>query len=328
MVFGYVFLLLYLGIFIFIIASIFSGNKKKVKINEEISTKYKDLAYELIKNNKKLDEQRKKHNFLTIIKGLLLLSLFATFIYLRLLGFLAVYIIIAVAILLVVLILKGEKDNDIFDEIIPNIIKKYFKDFSYDHKNGIASNIYREAAFEGYDRYHSDDLITGKVCGYDFALSEVHTERRHTDKDGHTTYTTIFHGAFSKVMLTKDLDCFISIANNRIKLFDRDRYITIDNEEFEKIYDVFTDDKIKAMRLLTPDVTSKMIDLYNETGIYCEVKIYGQLLYIRLYTGALFNFTFSNPEKEALMVGKSLAVIESVFRIMENFIKEIEAFDV
>ena len=128
--------------------------------------------------------------------------------------------------------------------------------------------------------------------------------------------------------MNKDLGCFINIVNNRIKLFSRDKYITIDNEAFEKIYDVFTDDKIKAMRLLTPDVTSKMIDLYNETGIYCEVKVSANVLYIRLYTGALFNFSFSNPEKEAIMVGKSLAVIDSVFKVMENFIKEVEEFDV
>ncbi|MBO4601187.1 MAG: DUF3137 domain-containing protein [Bacilli bacterium] len=326
--FPYIFIFIYLGIFIVILVSIFTSKSKKVKINVEESEKYKNDAYKLIANNEKLSEQRKKHNFLSAIKGALLIALFASFCFLHTLGYFAVYIIIAFAIILVILIFKGEKDNVIFDEIIPSILKDNYKDLKYDHKVGISSSIYREARFEGYDRYHSDDYMEGKVCGYDFIMSEVHTERRHTDKDGHTHYTTIFHGTFSKVTLDKSLDCFINICNNRIKLFSRDKYITIDNEAFEKIYDVFTDDKIKAMRLLTPDVTSKMIDLYNETGIYCEVKIHNNLLYIRLYTGALFNFSFSNPEKEAIMVGKSLAVIDSVLKIMENFIKEIEEFDV
>ena len=328
MMLPFVFMFLYIGLFVIILICILSGKGKKVKINIEVSEKYKDIAYKLISSNETLNEQRRKHNFLAMIKGLLLILIFATFVFLHTLGYLAIIIVIALAITLVVLIFKGDKSNAIFDEIIPDIIKKQYKDFVYDHNKGIGSSVYREARFEGYDRYHSDDYIEGKVCGYDFIMSEVHTEARHTDSEGRTYYSTLFHGAFSKVTLDKSLDCFINIVNNRIKLFSKDKYITIDNEKFEKIYDVFTDDKIKAMRLLTPDVTSKMIDLYNETGIYCEVKISNNLLYIRLYTGALFSFTFSNPEKEALMVGKSLAVIDSIFKVMENFIKEVEEFDV
>ena len=318
----------YVILFILIIYSIVRKSGKKIKINEEVSSKYKDIAYELIKDNKELNIQRRNHNILALIKGLFVIGIFCMFILISVIGPAAIIFMVILIITLIVIQLTTGKSNLIFDKILPDIIEKHYKDFKYDHSKGIDKLTYREARFEGFDRYRSDDLILGKVCGYDFCMSEVHTERRHTDKDGHTHYTTIFHGAFSKVTLNKDLGCFITIVNNRIKLFSKDYYITIDNEAFEKNYDVFTDDKIKVMRLLTPDVTTKMIDLYNETGIYCEVKIMNNLLYIRLYTGALFNLSFSNAEKEALMVGKSLAVIDSVFKIMENFIKEVEEFDV
>ena len=326
--YGVLFLTFYVLFLIVIISAIVSKKSKKVKINEEVSEKYKKLAYDLIKNNKELNHQRRNHNILTAIKGLLIIGIFSMFVLIAAIGPVAIVFMIILVVTLIIISVTCGKNNLIFDEIIPEIIKKNFNDFKYDHNSGIDKLTYREARFEGFDRYRSDDLITGKVCNYDFIMSEVHTERRHRDKDGHTYYTTIFHGAFSKVILDKDIGCFINIVNNKIKLFSRDYYVTIENEKFEKVYDVFTDDKIKAMRLLTPDVTTKMIDLYDETGIYCEVKIVNNTLYIRLYTGALFNFSFSKPEKEALMVGKSLAVIDSVFKIMENFIKEVEEFDV
>lgn len=326
---GAVYFLMFIGLFTIIMIFILSGSKgQKIKINDEISNKYKDMAYELINNNSKLNEQRRKHKLFSFLRAMLLISVPVSMMYAFYSHMMILLLTPILCIVLIIVINKYDKDNDIFDEIIPDIIKKQHKDFKYDHRKGMDRNIYNEARFESYDRYRSDDFIEGKVCGYDFTMAEVHTESEHTDSDGDTHYVTVFHGAFSKVKLDKDLGCFINIINNRIKLFSRDYYTTIDNEAFEKIYDVFTDDKIKTLRFLTPDVTTKMIDLYNETGIYCEVKISYSDLYIRLYTGSLFNFSFSNPEKEALMVGKSLAIIDSVFKVMENFIKEVEEFDV
>ena len=61
-------------------------------------------------------------------------------------------------------------------EVIPKIINDYMKELKYNHYEGISSAVYREARFEGYDRYHSDDLITGKINNQEFIMSEVHTE--------------------------------------------------------------------------------------------------------------------------------------------------------
>lgn len=321
-IFSFFFLFLVVAILI----SSFKGNK--VKINDAISDKYKDIAFKLIDGNEKLNEERKKYRIKHLLIRTILISFVPLIFFTRYLGHLTFVLILFLIITLIVLIITNKGENSIYGEVIPKIINDYMKGLKFNHYEGINSSIYREARFEGYDRYSSDDLISGTINDQDFIMSEVHTERRHTDSDGNTSYTTIFHGAFAKVTLKKDFKCFVNIVNNKVKLFNKDKYITIDNEAFEKIYDVFTDDKIKAMRLLTPDVTTKMIDLYNETGIYCEIKIINNILYIRLYTGSLFDFSFSNPEKEAKLIGKSLAVIDSVFKVMENFIGEVERFDV
>lgn len=327
-VFSFMFPVIALFVFLFIVIVIFSSKGKKVKINDNVSEKYKDVALKLINQNDKIEEERKKYRKKHIFIGCIIIAIAAGAFLTPILGFFTFIISFLLVIVLMIILITNKDNNSVYNEVIPSIINNYLKGLNYNHYEGISSNIYREARFESWDRYHSDDLISGVINNQEFIMSEVHTENRHTDKDGHTYYTTIFHGAFAKVTLKKDFKCFLNIVNNRIKLFSRDSYITIDNEAFEKIYDVFTDDKIKAMRLLTPDVTTKMIDLYNDTGIYCEIKIINNILYIRLYTGALFDFSFSNPEKEAKLIGKSVAVIDSVFKVMENFIGEIERFDV
>jgi len=322
-----IFMIFFFFILLFIII-ISLTNKKKIKTNQVVSEKYKQMAFKILNNNPKIEEERQKFKKReTMQVGVLIASIVCGFLMVLLSQPIFIFFAIAGFITFFILLFT-QKDSVIFTSILPEILKEYNSDLSYNHKMGLSSAVYKEARFESYDRYHCDDLIEGKIGNYNFSMSEVHTERSHTDSDGHTTYTTIFHGAFAKVKLDKDFASYINVVNNSIKLFNRDAYINIDNEAFEKIYDVFTDDKIKAMRLLTPDVTSKMIDLYNETGIYCEIKILNDIMYIRLYTGPLFTISFSNPEKESELIGKSIAIIDSVFVIMKNFIEEIERFDV
>lgn len=312
---------------VFIIIIISSSKRKKININLNISSEYTKMAYDLIIKTPEVAEARKKYKkkqYLTILLIIILLGSFVFFfIHNPVLAFVS-FILFAVSLFL----LARKDDSKLFDEIVAKLLKKYDENFEYDHKSGIPSQVYREARFGSYDRYHSDDLIKGKINNNTFELAEVHTERRSTDSEGRTTYVTTFHGTFIKVDLEKSFDGYLNIVNNRIKLFSRDEYVTIDNEAFEKVYDVFTDDKIKALRLLTPDVTSKMIDIYNETGLYCEIKILGKFLYMRLFTGALFPFSFSNPEKESKLIGESVAVVDLAFKVIKNFVNELERFDV
>ena len=319
-----------LFIVIFMIIIIFSTSKgrTKMKIKEEVSQKFERETLDILDTTPEIDEKRREYKTRRLFYRLLSLALFAASIYCFMIHLFFIPFLLIIVFMVLTIIFSKKENSDLFDIVVAKVIKKYNSDLNYIHTQGIDSSIYREAKFESYDRYHSDDYIMGKINNCNFEMAEVHTERQHTDKDGHTTYTTVFHGAFAKVELNNSFDGVLSIVNNRIKLFNRDQYITIDNEAFEKIYDVFTDDKIKALRLLTPDVTTKMIDMYNETGLYCEIKIVGKYLYIRLYTGALFNFNFSNREKEAKQIGYSLAVLDTTFKVMNNFIEEIERFDV
>ena len=321
--------LIFIVIFVCLaVRSSFKGIKtKKMVINEEVSKEFEEKAYELLKHNPSVSVARFKYKLL----GKIELALFIAMILFFALCFkesskLYMYLsIISLLSLIVIAILR--KSNALFKEIIPKIISSYKEGLTYIHDKGIPSNEYAAAKFERWDRYRSEDLITGQINGCNFTMSEVHTEARNTDSDGNTYYATIFRGTFAVIDLNKDFASWMNIVNEGIKLFSRDNYVALENTEFEKIYDVFAEDKIKALRLLTPDVTTKMIDLYDETGLKCEIKISNKKMYIRLYTSGLFELGFSNPEKEAKGIGRCIAVIDNVFKVTENFISELERLD-
>lgn len=318
-------------IIVFVCLAIHSSFKsariKKMVINEEVSKEFEDKAYELLIHNPSVSIARFKYKLLGIIEfglfiamimffGLCFIESSKLYMYLGIISLLS---------LIIAVILR--KSNALFKEIIPKIISSYKEGLTYEHDKGIPSNEYAAARFERWDSYHSEDLIKGKINGCDFIMGEVHTQARNTDSDGNTYYATIFRGTFAVIDLNKDFGSWMNIVSEGIKLFSRDNYVALENTEFEKIYDVFAEDKIKALRLLTPDVTTKMIDLYDETGLMCEIKISNNKMYIRLYTSGLFELGFSNPRKEAKGIGRCIAVIDNVFKVTENFINELERLD-
>ena len=58
--------------------------------------------------------------------------------------------------------------------------------------------------------------------------------------------------------------------------------------EFEKLFDVQADDKIKTMQILTSDVMADMIDVVKATKIKFEFYLKDDKMYIRFHTGAMF----------------------------------------
>lgn len=322
--------IIFLGFMVFILAVGFitaAKRGKKIVINETLSKEYQEKTLMLLENNPNVSSARLKYKTLGVFVYLFLIGMFVCFILYASERNKLFLILSILSFVGTIIISICRKSKALFNDVIPDVIKSYKDGLTYEHDKGIPSNIYREARFESWDRYRSEDQITGQIHDCNFTMSEVHTEDRYTDSEGHTHYRTIFRGTFAVIDLNKSFNGWINIVNNKIKLFSRDNYISLENTEFEKIYDVFTDDKIKSMRLLTPDVTTRMLDLYNETGLYCEIKIINNKMYIRLYTSGLFEVAFSTPEKEAKKIGECIAVIDNVFKTTENFISELERLD-
>ena len=320
----YFFIFLFILIIIFIL--LLSSKPSKIKLKQEIIDKYKPLALDIINKNTEIKKARIKYKVTRILITFCIFLILISCVYITVSKLALAGIIFGIVLL--ICIYPRNKHNVLFDDIVPLILKSYNENIKYNHYSGIYSQEYSKAKFEYYDRYNSEDLITGTIQNCNYKMAEVHTQREYRDKDGNRHYQTLFRGAFAMVNLNKNFNCSINIINNKIKLFSRDNYITMDNEAFEKIYDVFTDNKILAMRLLTPDVTTKMIDLYNETGIYFEIKIVNDIMYIRLYTSKIIEINFSNKIKEATQLAVAIAQLDSIYTIMNSFMNEIERIDI
>lgn len=329
------FCFIFIIILIFIIQFLRQLSKKdsKVNINYEFISKYEGMAYELLNQDECVRKARSKYDKGTKIISLTIIVSIILFIVTGILthNYIAIFFIEIFSDFIIIFWVSKkyheEYINLFYNEIIFNLIKKYNENLSYDHYSGILRSIYDEARMDFYDRYNSEDLITGTILGHPFWMGDVHTEDRREDSDGDTYYVTSFLGTFAYIDLDKEIISYLCICSNRLKIFNSGTYVSIDNDEFEKKYDVFSDDEILAMRLLTPAVTSKILELEEKTGIYSEIKIVKKRVYIRLRTGDNFGLVVGNQNDDAKVLASYIGKIDSIVMIMENFIKELESLN-
>ena len=177
--------------------------------------------------------------------------------------------------------------------IIKKLIDNFYDNLEYYPLKEMPERIYKKPNYnEYYNEYHSEDYFEGQIKNkYYIDMAEVFTEHveTHTDSEGntHTTRTTIFHGLFAKVTSEKSITSELRIVQDKVGKYNKNR-LNMDSSEFEKYFDVITDNKIIAMQLLTADVMEEMIEFENKTNMRFDIVIKENEIYLRFHCGNMF----------------------------------------
>ena len=295
----------------------FLKRRKKVVIdysllNEQTIQVYKNI----ILKNKKLTTIR-LISIILLILGIVGTAIFLIY-YVRHHVDSYVLFLIILGITMFVSLINVVYNKSYKNDIVKKAIESYDPNLCYSPRKGISRERYQFANFERFDKFRSEDLIEGTILNQAFVMSDVRTSNVSNDEDRRET--KIFEGSVSYVNLNKNINCFIYIIDNKLKLFNNDYHMTIDNEAFEKKYDVYSDNQVLAMRILTPSVTNSILDLEKKTGIYTEIKIYHDIVYFRFYTGDIFHPIIFNASLEAKNLAFSIQLLMSIKDIMSNIL--------
>ncbi len=118
-----------------------------------------------------------------------------------------------------------------------------------------------------FDRQSFEDLLEGQRSGCSYQLYEAHLESEHRDKDGDTTYVTVFRGQLLRVafprnflgvtLVLRDAGVFNALRRpgdglERVRLVD---------PKFENIFEVFSNDQVEARYLLSPTFMERLLKL-------------------------------------------------------------------
>ena len=219
------------------------------------------------------------------------------------------------------------------NEIISNFIKLlndkliYKPDFSASQQ---IQRDYIEANFENrnFNRFYQDDYIEGNL-DTDISVKMVDVHLQNVTGSGKNRHTEeIFQGIFGLTKCSKDINTYIKISKNKIKLFDNNSRVEMDSQEFEKYFDIYSEDKILAMRILTADTMEYLINFYEKYKLEFEIVFRNDKIYLRFFTGPMFEpKVFGNSmDKELLFIYYS--ILDFVLQVTKKVNKTLQEIEI
>ena len=177
------------------------------------------------------------------------------------------------------IIIKKIIDNVYQEECVINVDK------------GITEKEYNPNIYgDMYNRFYSNDLVYLKENRLFFSELLV---QYYSSSGKNSSTTTIFKGIAGQKILSKNINCKFSILSNRLFMDNR---VKLDSSEFEKYFDIKSEDKILAMRFLTSDIMGMMVTLREKYDCKFELGIIDEILYFRILTCKNF-FELPNLKK-------------------------------
>lgn len=289
--------------------------------------------------SKKVEKEKKENMKLTIIICIILdLIIFLKFLYIikmeRLWFFQTFILCLFVDLVVFVLInfIRSNSRNEynkLFKEnIISALINNFYDDLCFNAEAQIPSSVYNEARYtEYYNRYTSEDYFKGKIENkYEIEMAEVKTEKEETHRDskGRTRVEKYvkFHGLFAKIKMDKSIQTSLQIRGNFQTSINR---VKMDSQEFEKYFDVASDNKIITMQILTHDVMEMLISFLRDNNMQFDINIYGDRLYVRFATGDIFEaVSLKEGRFDKTVLKKYYDVLEFTYVIARKMIEVIE----
>ena len=237
------------------------------------------------------------------------------------------YVIIAIIVLFMYIISSGKYSSLYKETVINSLVKAYSEELSYNSRYGVSRMEYDASRFPGYyDRFHSEDLIQGNIDNeFSIKMSEIHLEKEETERDSDgnlkTSYTTVFRGLYGFVNITSLMMPYFYVSSNRIFGKYNSNRIEVDSAEFEKYYDLYTDDKIRTMEVFTSDLIEEFNKLKENLKHSVEVKVHNGRLFFRIS----MNDSFEAPKfKKSLdfdLMYNNFKIIDNPIRLISKIIE-------
>lgn len=206
--------------------------------------------------NEKLNKLSKEITMLKIgagaavLLGIAMMAIFNSFLY--------IFCFIGFGVLLFFIRKKNAKKKEAAVGIIRSVIQEKIDLTEYSpYKHIPESAILKTNLMPSWDVFSGSDLVQGVYKGVTIAFSDIHLENieTYTDSDGNrqTRRETLFKGQWIVCELPKRIENAVRLRERpRIKLLPQKSSAETENAEFNKKYQILTEDPHTMFYILTP----------------------------------------------------------------------------
>ena len=237
-------------------------------------------------------------------------------------------------IFIISMLIFGGKDvvqfnKEYKDKVINKLLENFIEELDYIPLKGLPRNVYNEANYNNhYNRYHSDDYFEGKINNQKIVMADLlveeETQKIDTDGNEQTEVETIFYGLFGKINLNKSINSNLIIEKDNVFRFHKESSLDMDSTEFEKTFNVYSDNNIIGMQLLTSDIQEDILELYNKYKISFYISIMHDKMYVLFNTGSMFE-VFSTKYSPNVVLEEYFDIIKFIYRLVDKILKTIDS---
>lgn len=189
------------------------------------------------------------------------------------LNFLPFIIVPVLIIYLIMNSVKGYKNsdytiNDYKAYVIKKAIEGQVEGLVYEPRFGLPESVYSDLnVMKHGNRYHKEDLITGKYKNVYFVQSDLKVQ--YESNGEHDTTTTYFRGRWIAIDYPKKFNGTVVIIDNSfaygVKRKELEK-IQLENPNFNNMFTVRASDMQLGYYLLTPQLVEKIMELKQSTN--------------------------------------------------------------
>ena len=290
----------------------------------ERDPKFVQLYNRIMTENKTELESLRKRSKVKIIGLIIICIIFTIFIF-ALVAKIPIFVVLFFAILAAVISvsenINTEKKRyaEIFKtKFVLPLVQAVFPSAEYAPKKRLGIHLYNGGRANVYNdtfvNCHSEDTVI--TCDENhLVFSEVKLEDEVQTKDGKQGVNVIvFWGLAGSFVSPVYFNLPIKILRNRVYYGD----IKMDSEEFEANFNVYAEDKIETLSILTADVMTKLVKIKKRFGDNLEIVFFADKVYFRIDYSNLFEAKLNS---EAL----SIESIEKYYNLLCN-IKDMSEY--
>lgn len=219
----------------------------------------------------------------------------STAIIITLIAFLTMFMIVFIALP------RDKKFTNKFKQrIVGTMLKQMHPNLNYSpvviSKKNVLTN-YTEFGFEpsNCNGEYVDDEIRGSICE-NISIQMCNLSVIKSTSSG---TSTLFNGLFAQIDLDKSVDADIRLLLPENHYLGNDNDIQkfqMDNTDFEKQFNVYTNNKLITNQLLTSEIMEQLKSYCQKYGILFELVIKNGRACVRIETGPMFE-SFSTKNK-------------------------------
>jgi hypothetical protein len=219
-------------------------------------------------------------------------------------------IVVSAIIAIVFYYIKGRDKTfytDFKEKVIHAVIRFISPGLEYSAKNFIGLDTFQRSRIftRRVDRYGGDDMVEGKIDKTQIWFSEIHAEYKQTTTDSKgrtkTSYHKIFKGLFFIADFNKHFTTSTIVLPNRLgkggfaKFFNKinlarpEKFISLEDPDFNKHFVVYGEDQIEARYILSTSLMQRITEFKKKHKNSLYISFVNSFLYIGLsYNKNLF----------------------------------------